>query len=230
MRAPTKKQLSLVEQLDRGVSIEEIAAGDGRTVSTVKKRLARVRRRVLDGQFSPAPLPIEKVARSARIYLAGFDVFRLDAVAHGEHLKVLCRERGFVGIYPLDASVPPALAPNEKAKWIYTANVDAIRSADAVMANLNDFRGPGEPDSGTAFEVGFATALGKPVWGYRASAASLIDHVPSTSHRQGAVCDGGFLVEDFEMGINLMLGCASTLVVGGPQECLDLMRASGAFD
>jgi nucleoside 2-deoxyribosyltransferase len=87
------------------------------------------------------------------------------------------------------------------------------------MANLNDFRGPGEPDSGTAFEVGFAGALGKPVWGYRASAASLIDHIPSTSHRQGAVCDDGFLVEDFEMRINR-----------GPQECLGQMRASGAFD
>ena len=139
---------------------------------------------------------------------------------------VLCRERGFVGIYPLDASVPPTLAPNEKAKWIYTANVAAIRSADVVMANLNDFRGPGEPDSGT----GFAAGLGKPVWGYRESAASLIDHVPSISHGQAAVCDGGFLVEDFEMRINLMLECASTLVVSGPQECLGQMRASGAFN
>ena len=43
------------------------------------------------------------------------------------------------------------------------ANLEAIRAADFVMANLNDFRGPGEPDSGTAFEVGFAAALGKPV-------------------------------------------------------------------
>ncbi|MFM0085191.1 nucleoside 2-deoxyribosyltransferase [Paraburkholderia sediminicola] len=35
------------------------------------------------------------------------------------------------------------------------------------MANVADFRGTGEPDCGTAFETGFAPALGKDIWGYR---------------------------------------------------------------
>ena len=125
-------------------------------------------------------------------------------------------------------NVSPSLTPNEKARWIYRANIEALTGADAVMANLNDFRGPGEADSGTAFEVGFASALGKPVWGYRTVAATLLDHVPSTMGTAGAVCRNGYLVEDFGMSVNLMLSCSSTLVVGGPQECLVAMRASRA--
>ena len=106
---------------------------------------------------------MERAASQPRVYLAGFDVFRIDAKAHGEHLKQLCRARGFIGLYPLDGDVPSFLHPLEAARVIYMANIEAIRAADFVMANLNDFRGPGEPDSGTAFEVGFAAALGKPV-------------------------------------------------------------------
>ncbi len=34
------------------------------------------------------------------------------------------------------------------------------------MAYLDDFRGAGEPDSGTAFEVGVAVALNKPAFAY----------------------------------------------------------------
>jgi nucleoside 2-deoxyribosyltransferase len=99
----------------------------------------------------------------------------------------------------------------------------AHRSANA-MANLNDFRGPGEADRGTAFEVGFASALGKPVWGYRTVAATLLDHVPSTVGTAGAVCRNGYLVENFGMSVDLMPSRSSTLVLGGWQECLAAMR------
>jgi len=227
MRAPTKKQLLLVEQLDRGLAID--AAALGKSVSTVNQRLARVRRRVREGHYSPAPLPIEQAAKTPRIYLAGFDVFHPDALARGDYLKALCHECGFTGIYPLDGSVSPSLTPNQRAKWIFNANTEAILGADVVMANLNDFRRPGEPDSGAAFEVGFAAALRKPVWGYRSGASDLIDHVPSDGHALGQICSRGFLVEDFGLSVNLMLACGSTLIVGGPAECLAAMKASQAF-
>ncbi len=92
------------------------------------------------------------------LYLAGFDVFREDALDWGKQLKALCAEYGFEGLYPLDKQVPAGLHGPEAARWIYDANIALIRQADMVMANLDDFRGPGEPDSGTAFEVGFAVA------------------------------------------------------------------------
>jgi nucleoside deoxyribosyltransferase len=64
-------------------------------------------------------------------------------------------QRGFsLGIFSFDNEAPSNFGPAEKAVWICRGNIDAIRSDDVVMANLNDFRGLGEPDSGTAFEVG----------------------------------------------------------------------------
>jgi nucleoside 2-deoxyribosyltransferase len=38
--------------------------------------------------------------RRPRVYLAGFDVFRLDAIEHGARLVAACAEFGFEGLYP----------------------------------------------------------------------------------------------------------------------------------
>ena len=96
---------------------------------------------------------VRAAARPRKLYLAGPDVFRADAVAHGEALKALCARYGFEGLYPLDNALPKQLAePREQAAWIYRANIGLIERADAVLANLNFFRGA-EPDSGTAFEA-----------------------------------------------------------------------------
>jgi hypothetical protein len=42
----------------------------------LRKQVARIKRRVREGGFAPAPLPIELAAGQIRIYFAGFDVFR----------------------------------------------------------------------------------------------------------------------------------------------------------
>jgi nucleoside 2-deoxyribosyltransferase len=232
MRRPTQSQAKLLEQLDRGYSIEEVAARLGKSVLAARRQVARIKKRVREGKLAPSPLPIERAAREPRIYLAGFDVFRTDAREHGEHLKQLCRERGFVGLYPLDGNVPASLQPGEAAHWIYSANIEAIRSADVVMANVNDFRGPGEPDSGTAFEIGFAAALGKPVFGYRSSAEPLIERVARQASATGKVslCSAGYIVEDFGPSVNLMIATTTKIVVGGPNECLDAIKAAWASE
>ncbi|CAG9164988.1 hypothetical protein LMG23992_00134 [Cupriavidus laharis] len=158
------------------------------------------------------------------LYLAGFDVFREDAVEWGGQLKALCAEYGFEGLYPLDKAAPAGLSGPDTARWIYDANIALIRRADMVMANLGDFRGPGEPDSGTAFEVGFAVALQKPVWGYFADVGTLRERVEAGADDQGCARDAnGFLVEDFGLPKNLMLACPVRLVSGGPLECLQAM-------
>lgn len=136
------------------------------------------------------------------VYLAGFDVFHPDALARGAYLKQLCAEHGLRGLYPLDAQVPATEA--QPAHWICDANLQALRSADAVLANLGCFRGA-EPDSGTVFEVGFACALGKPVWAYFPEQQPLIEQV---RHDSQGRCADGFQVEDFGLPRNLMLACS----------------------
>jgi nucleoside 2-deoxyribosyltransferase len=135
------------------------------------------------------------------IYLAGFDVFRADAQAHGRWLKQLCQEQGLQGRYPIDNQLPPGLAAGEAARQIYQHNVQMIRECSAVLANLNVFRGL-EPDSGTVFEVGMAVALGKPVWAYFEPVGDLLELVGDQTH--------GFAVEDFGLPRNLMLACSWT--------------------
>jgi nucleoside 2-deoxyribosyltransferase len=156
----------------------------------------------------------------SRFYLAGFDVFRPDAKAHGERLKALCASFGHEGLYPLDNAGPPGLAGAALARWIFEANLALIRQADGVLANVNNFRGA-EPDSGTAFEIGFAAALGKPVWAYCEETRPLVQQVASTHQADGSWLDAqGLVVEDFGLSRNLMIACAATLVQGDLQACL----------
>jgi nucleoside 2-deoxyribosyltransferase len=136
------------------------------------------------------------------VYLAGFDVFYPDALARGEYLKALCATHGLEGLYPLDAALPEGLS--DPAGWICQANLDSLRRADAVLANLGRFRG-NEPDSGTVFEVGFACALGKPVWAYFPDQQPMIEQLPRDE--QG-LCPDGFVVENFGLPRNLMLACS----------------------
>ncbi|WP_276808786.1 nucleoside 2-deoxyribosyltransferase [Castellaniella defragrans] len=158
------------------------------------------------------------------VYLAGFDVFRPDAIEHGQHLKRLCGRYGFEGLYPLDNAAPAGLAGRALARWIFEANIQLLRRADFVMANLNPFRGA-EPDSGTVFEVGFAVARGTPVWVYTDVAAPLTAQIPCV--RQGSrLADAqGYTVEDFGLNLNLMIACSVEVVIGDAEACLRRMAA-----
>ncbi len=162
------------------------------------------------------------------IYLAGPDVFRPDANAHGASLKQLCAQYGFEGLFPLDQSVPPHItSAADQAHWIYRANIGLIRRADAVLANLDFFRGP-EPDSGTCFEAGYAIALGKPVYGYLPERGSFAERIrqrhPDAIGPGGEVDAAGWAVEEFGLPLNLMLAVPAPLIVGGAEQALRRLR------
>ena len=163
------------------------------------------------------------------VYLAGPDVFRPDAARLAVEHKALCGRFGLEPLHPGDQ-------PDITSCSIFRTNIDMIRRADAVLANLDPFRGP-EVDSGTAFEVGFASALGKIVVGYVSSPESLRQRV---ERLHGAIAyypeaglwrdRDGNLVEDFGHAVNLMLAesCAA-IVVGGVEEALAWLCQSGAI-
>lgn len=138
-----------------------------------------------------------------KAYLAGPDVFRVDSVAHGERMKELCEEYGIEALYPLDNLVPEHLEGEEAAQWICQANMEMIREADVVLANLQIFRGH-ELDSGTVFEVGVATALNTPVIAYFPNTGDMRQQIPTDTN---GLCSDGYFVEDFGLPRNLMLAC-----------------------
>lgn len=162
-----------------------------------------------------------------RIYLAGPEVFRPDAVAHGEALKALCAHQGCEGLFPLDNAIPAELTePREQATWIYRANLALIEQADGVLASLDFFRGA-EPDSGTCFEVGYAVALGKSVVGYVPESGSLAERI-RVRHPEwlgkGLLDRDGWMLEEFGLPLNLMLAVPASIVVGGPEVALAVLH------
>jgi nucleoside 2-deoxyribosyltransferase len=147
-----------------------------------------------------------------RIYLAGPDVFLPAAAALFAAKRKLCAESGFVGVAPVDSETDLAVLPKHAAAMQISAdNEDLIRSCDLVIANLTPFRGP-SADVGTAYEMGFARALGLPVYAYSNVAGSLLERTRAALGAQvGERPAGGLedadrmLIEDFDCVDNLML-------------------------
>jgi nucleoside 2-deoxyribosyltransferase len=150
-----------------------------------------------------------------RIYLAGPEVFLLNAKEVGEEKKALCRKYGFEGVYPIDVEVKAdSKSPREFGLCISKVNEDLIRGCEVVIANLTPFRGP-SADVGTVFEVGFAHALGKLVLAYTNVAESFTDRTVKALN--GKVVRGGdgllrdelgMFVEENGLVDNLMIdGC-----------------------
>ncbi|WP_028453915.1 nucleoside 2-deoxyribosyltransferase [Chitinilyticum litopenaei] len=173
------------------------------------------------------------MARKQRIYLAGPGVFFPDPAGWGRRLIVACDQAGMEGLYPLDQAAPPGLDAIALRGWIYRINCQLIRDADAVFADLRAFRSACEPDSGTAWEVGFAHALGKPVWGWLPDCTPgqvMTQRIPGVAG-QPPVAPDGLYVEDFGAPLNLMLweSLAGISYAGEPEEALQDMARDLCF-
>ncbi|MGD9802759.1 MAG: nucleoside 2-deoxyribosyltransferase [Hyphomicrobiaceae bacterium] len=150
-------------------------------------------------------------ARMKRVYLAGPEVFLPNAMDVGMAKVELAREAGFAGLFPLDQQLDLAgLSKLEQARRISLANEALMRSADLLIANLTPFRGV-SMDSGTAFEVGFMRALGRPVLGYTNVQGDYRGRAEAFRRRGIPPADSDapdFEIEDFGMAENLMIAVA----------------------
>jgi len=159
-----------------------------------------------------------------KIYIAGPDVFEQDSIEIGKKYSKLCETYGHKGLYPLDNIVDFKQPKQKIAQDIFHANVELIKKADIVIANLNTFRSK-EADSGTVWECGFASALGKKVYGYMKNTSAYIDSFDEvTTLADGLYADSeGKIIEDFDYPINLMIACSAEIVEGGFEDVLELI-------
>ncbi len=143
-----------------------------------------------------------------KLYLAGPEVFLDDAIAQGKRKVDLCRAYGFEGLFPLDGE--PVMEGAGMSAAIFSANLDMIRMADAVLANLTPFRGV-SADPGTAFELGYGFALGKKVAAYSNMPGDLLARTRQTIGEAKdldaapTLMSDGMHAEDFGLFDNLML-------------------------
>jgi nucleoside 2-deoxyribosyltransferase len=150
-----------------------------------------------------------------KIYLAGPDVFLPEPLLAAHAKQEICKKYGFEGMFPFDLELDLAtLPPFEAGMAIYKSNMTLMDRCDLIVANMTPFRGP-SMDVGTAFEMGYMAAQGKPVFGYSNDGRLYSDRVP-------AVASGwdqqGQSIESFEMHDNLMLE-GSIYTSGGAFQC-----------
>lgn len=141
-----------------------------------------------------------------KIYLAGPDVFLPDAVEVGRKKVSICAQHGLTGRYPLDNTID--LAAPTASLDIFRGNEAMMDAADAVIANLTPFRGPGA-DAGTVYELGYMAGRGKFCLGYSNDPAVYADRArrfTPVSEQHGRLVDAeGLTVEDFGLPDNLMM-------------------------
>jgi nucleoside 2-deoxyribosyltransferase len=170
-----------------------------------------------------------------KIYLAGPDVFLPDAVDIGRRKVELCARHGLTGLYPLDNAI--RIAAKDASLRIFRGNEAMMIEADAIIANLTPFRGPGA-DAGTVYELGYMAGRGKLCLGYSndpASYAGRVRKFTDVSSRDGRPVDAsGLTVEDFGLSDNLMMIHALDLhgraLVTPRQAPSDIWRDLTAFE
>lgn len=173
-------------------------------------RRARHKARERQAGHGAAPAAGEEQS-VARVYLAGPEVFRPDAVAEGERLRRLCAVHGLEGLYPLDGG-----AAEDTAHDIRVRCIAGIVRADAVVANITPFRGA-HMDPGTAWEIGFAEARGVPVFLWSSDPRALAERIPGTPGHDGLRDADGHLLEDFGQPENLMIAPPGVTVWPSPE-------------
>jgi nucleoside 2-deoxyribosyltransferase len=131
----------------------------------------------------------------AKVYLAGPDVFFRNCGALFAARTRACAALGLQALIPVDGTKLTAEA-------IFQGNVALVEQADAVIANISPFRGP-HCDVGTAWEMAYATAKGKPVFAYSSDPRPLLERLGAVD-ANGRDAEG-LLAENFALAENLMI-------------------------
>ena len=136
------------------------------------------------------------------IYLAGPDVFLPNPLEAARAKQSICQRSGFIGKFPLDSTLDfTGLSPQEAGWLIYRSNLALMNECDLIIANMTPFRSP-SMDVGTAFEMGYMAAQGKPIFGYSNDGRLYVDRVAAAAP---GVDENGLAIESFELADNLMM-------------------------
>lgn len=141
---------------------------------------------------------MSRSAGAPTIYLAGPEVFFPNALEIGDQKKKICTSYGFDAHFPLDRLPDVGRDPLDVAKQIFSICLEMMDDSDLVVANMTPFRGV-SMDVGTAIELGYMYAQGKPVFGYTNDVQDYAARVTTAG-----VMVSDQQVEDFGLSDNLM--------------------------
>ena len=170
-----------------------------------------------------------------KVYLAGPEVFLPDALEIGKRKVAICTRYGLTGLYPLDTAVDLADAGASMA--IFKGCEATMDAADAIIANLTPFRGPGA-DAGTVFELGYMAGRRKLCLGYSNDPSTYAERTrlfTTVTASGGRLVDAeGLIVDDFGLSDNLMmvhaLDCHGCALVTPRRKPADIWHDLTAFE
>jgi len=159
--------------------------------------------------------------KQTKIYFAGPDVFYREVFDIAKEKKRIIHDLSngrMIGCHPFDNDVEQMSDPMDMGRMISRENRKMMDQCDIILANITPFRGA-NIDDGTAFEIGYMMAQGKPVYAYSNAGTKLyIENVVSWADKTEGVSlseidkDGcirdhdGAVVEQFGFPCNLMIG------------------------
>ena len=161
-----------------------------------------------------------------KCYMAGPAVFAPDHKEWAEAVVYECSNTIIEPLIPADGDVGEVhhTGPYHKTidQLIYQKNIEMMKEADICIADISPFRGV-SGDAGTLFEVGYMTALGKPVFLYSdLGEHTYRDRVAAFSM---AVMSDYLLddwhVEDFGLTENLMITQTGTVVYDCVEDAIE---------
>lgn len=111
--------------------------------------------------------------RKKTVYLAG-PLFTHAELKYNLELKDMMIKKGFSVFLPqIDAEDAAAEREKQNQEFIFKKCLEGVNSSDIVVAVLDG----ADVDSGTAWEIGYAYARGKPVIGLRTDFRALSDGI-----------------------------------------------------
>lgn len=181
--------------------------------------------------------------RIQKLYLAGPDPSFPNPATHDAARRELCEAAGFTPITAYGAPINEQEKSEAMAREIYAGRVALMRQADAAIVNLTPIHGP-SADAGAAFEAGFMSGLGKPVFAYmnvaeeedaevlsRLEGWAVVELGPDEVVRDEQGCE----IQDFGLPADLMLWAEARRLyvivtpdplgeLAGLQLCLEAVR------
>lgn len=142
-----------------------------------------------------------------KVYLAGPDVFFPDALEFMAKKAEMAARYGLQALNPGDNILEFKTTAEQLGFAINAADEALMDEADAIIANLTPFRGT-SADVGTAYELGYMAAQGKPLYGYTNDARVFSDRIDLWNAEAGAMHvpdEAKFRTENFSFADNLML-------------------------
>lgn len=159
----------------------------------------------------------ERDSRRPRVYLADLVRYEEGAGQIYEQRKELCRRYGLEALTPADLvngrERGQSLNPYSQAAVLAENCLELIRECDAVVADLNNYRGY-ECANDVGFECGVGFELQKELVGYMQDTRPCIEKIPHMGEEKEYRDMTGCNVENFNYPINLMFACSMKICEG----------------